>query len=398
MAKVLVYQMYPLAWPNLSSMTKHLHRIAKLGVDYVWLNPIYPSPRFDHGYDISDHMAVDPRIGSAWNLDYFVDTAHNLGIKVIVDLVLNHTSTQHPWFRTHPEFYCWSSWSQGGWTNLFNHGSAWRYRSANGRYYLHLFHPEEADLNWFPDGQLSKPLLKRFRKIINYWLSEHDIDGFRLDFPQALNKNLDLERCDLDSLLYGDRAVEVIQALFPKDTKKPFLMMECFDPSFGDIVRQYIKSTPVDYVVNTAIKTSVDFGLDVFLGNAAKSELQHGLMLETESHDSPRFPSVSGLPPETALWCLFNSRAQAIRLYQGQEMGLKNPSHKELSDNQLLELDAITKMRFDVGEDLSLLRLRSRANARVPLNLSVYDRQMNSPSSYFNYTRELIARWRAIRV
>ena len=141
MAKILVYQLYPVAWKTgLKGMIEMIPRIARLGVDYIWFSPLYLSPRHDQGYDIADYKVIDPRFGTIEEFDIFVEIAHRFGVGVLMDLVLNHTSTEHRWFKESPEYYCWSKEPPMAWENLFDKGSAWEYDENRGYYYLHLFH------------------------------------------------------------------------------------------------------------------------------------------------------------------------------------------------------------------------------------------------------------------
>ncbi|MBR3172552.1 hypothetical protein IKF21_01375 [Candidatus Saccharibacteria bacterium] len=404
MAKTLVYQLYPLAWPDgLEGMTQHLSRVADLGVDYVWLSPIYPSPLDDGGYDIANYKDIDRRYGRFRDFDRFVDTAHRYGIGVLMDLVLNHTSTCHKWFKNHPEFYCWSKTDRPGWKNLFNGGSAWNYLDKEDLYYLHLFHPFQADLNWFPEGQLNGALVEKFQSIVDFWVQRHQVDGFRLDVPQSINKNFESETLEFSDLLYGHQAVEVLNAVFAGGDL-PFLMMECFDPTFGEITDYYAENTSVDYILNVLIKEEIAQGELRFIGLIDRQARNSHFMLDLESHDSPRFPSRNIVvknnepprkgTPADAIWYLFNSGAEGICLYQGQELGLDNPTKKKLSNDDLLKLDAQTSMRYIKGEDLDALRPTSRANARIPLPLHEYVKQQANPSSYYNLTKDWIMRWR----
>lgn len=380
MAKTLVYQMWPRSWNNLEEMMAHLPRIKALGADYVWLSPLYPSPGCDHGYDIADYMAIDTQFGTMGDFDNFVETAHRLDLKVMMDLVLNHTSTKHQWFKSHPEYYCWDDTDRPGWKNLFDGGSAWALDAKRGRYYLHLFHEEQADLNWFPNGKINRALVKEFREIVKFWLKEHAVDGFRLDVPQCINKKLTKSRLDFSDLLMGDQSIDVINALFsgcraPKTLSggRPFLIMECFDPTYGDIIDQYAYQTRVDFFLNVTLKSAIDEGRDVFNAALDRSVASPYFMLDLESHDAPRFTSRSGLSATEIAEIMFESRADAICLYQGQELGLLNPSSSQLSDEDLCALDMQTAMRHARGESLDSLRPLSRANARVHLPLKVYD-------------------------
>lgn len=378
MGKVLVYQMWPIAYNSIEKMTKQLKYAKDLCADYVWLSPIYPSPKFDHGYDISDYMGVDVRFGTMQDFDTFVATAHGLGIKVLMDLVLNHTSTHHRWFRKHPDYYCWEKSIRKGWKNLFDGGLAWEPDPKMGACYLHLFHKEQADLNWFPRDRLNRSLVHEFRNIVQFWL-KHQVDGFRLDVPQSINKDFSSDRLEFSDLLFGNKAIKVINAIFsgfpkPKtyDGKRPFLIMECFDPTYGEIIGKYVRKTPVDFVMNMMLKSEIDQGLENFKEKLALSTKNPHFMLDLESHDAPRFTSRSRLPVARIAKIMFESGAKGICVYQGQELGLTNPSKARLPDDLLLKLDAETAMRHSAGVPLDQLRPLSRANARIPLPMEKY--------------------------
>lgn len=388
----IVYEIYPPSWQSISAMTRHLFIPSLLGADYVWFAPLYPSPQQDHGYDISDHMAIDPRFGSLRDFEFMVEIIHNYGMSVIMDLVLNHTSTAHRWFKTRPDFYCWSKQIRPGWKNLFSNGSAWSYDMDRQQFYLRLFQETQADLNWFPDGHINQELVEEFRRFVRFWRNL-GVDGFRLDVPQSINKNFESETLEFSDLLIGDKAKKVLNAVFSDKQDDLFLMMELFDPTFGDITRDYTDNTPVDFVLNVLVKDEISKGTAA-LQQAIKSSVENPhFMLDLESHDSPRFPS-RGVTPEQELELLFSSGANGICIYQGQELGLTNPTPRELPDCQLLALDAQTSMRHHRGESLRNLRPLSRANARVPLSMDECMRQLTMPESYFNLTRGWIRRWK----
>lgn len=389
-------------------MTSYLDISKELGADYVWVAPLYHSQFKDGGYDISNHYAIDPIFGSMNDFDHFVETAHAKGIKVLMDMVLNHTSTAHDWFRYHPEYYCWSDTGRPGWRNLFDGGPAWSYDLWRQGYYLHLFHQSQADLNWFPGGELNQELIQQFRTIVGFWLTTHHVDGFRLDVPQAINKDFDSDTLELQDLIYGDqigaeRAMAVLNAVFggpdaPKthDGHKPFLVMECFDPSNKDLIMDYVQYTPVDYCLNALFKDATKAGRTALWSDIAEHSDVPGFMLDLESHDAPRVSSRLGDDslPQMTIRRMFESGATAICLYQGQELGLRNPSQDELPDDLMARLDAVTDMRHAAGEDYDDLRPDSRANARVALPLEEYERQRRQPNSCFNCTKEAIRRWK----
>ena len=414
MAKVLVYQLYPIAWEHeggLRAMTQHLEVISYLGADYVWLSPLYPSPRCDHGYDLADYTAIDPRFGTMEDFDEFVRVAHGLGIGVLMDLVLNHTSTEHPWFSKNPNYYCLTdseTKSKYHWQNLFDDSEdVWELNRnltevPQGYYYLHLFHKNQADLNWFPwrdNHQLryepNPNLVKEFRKIVEFWTDEHKVDGFRLDAPQALNKDLEKFNMEFSDLIFGSRAAEVINAIFP-DEDSPLLIIECFDPSYGGLTKFYSENTHVDFVMNVLVKDVFAEGQEELEKVIDASCSNANFMLDLESHDSPRFTS-RGMTPEGAIWTLFCSDAEGVCLYQGQELGLDNPTKRELPDEKMLELDARTAMQAAKGQSLDKLRPYSRANARIPLPLEKYQLQPSSQNYYLELTKTWIKRWKSKR-
>lgn len=394
MAKELFYQLYPIAWSNLKEMTSHLDRLHDLGVDYVWVSPLYSSPWYDHGYDVEDYCSIDLRFGTMKDFDNFVEKAHKLGIKVLMDLILNHTSVYHPWFRKHSDYYCWDTSKRLGWHNLFDNGPAWQFDSERGKYYLHLFHRNQADLNWFHGREVNVDLVREFRGIVRFWTEKHLVDGFRLDFPQALNKNFGRLSTGLDDLLTGEKAITIINAIFPPGNTDLTLIMECYDPTYGEIARKYTMKTCVSYVMNMLLKDSVKKGIPTFEKKLRISCQDLHYLLETESHDSPRFCSIANLSPDEVLKEMFGSKAQAICLYQGQELGLKNPTIEQLPDEDLLRLDAVTLSKFSRGENLSNLRRNSRANARIRLPLYEYDKQISKPDSCYNSTKKWIKKWK----
>jgi glycosidase len=393
MAKILVYQMWPISWEHgLTDMTKHLDRVKDLGFTHVWVSPLYPSPRADHGYDISDYRAIDPRIGTMRQFDEFVKRAHELDLKVLMDMVLNHTSTEHKWFKTHPEYYIWKKEPVDNWVSLFG-GSAWELDEERGEYYCHLFDKAQADLNWFPNenSAINEDLVYEFRQIVKFWMENHGVDGFRLDVPQSINKDF-ANAMSLEKMLTGEQAMTVIKRVFDKLPKKPFLMMECLDPTFGAIVEQYVAKTPVDYCLNIMLKEERDKSSNDFNSAFNKSVAGPALMLDLESHDSPRFTSRSGMTGKEIARLMFTSKAKAICIYQGQELGLKNP--RDLTRDRMIALDAQSKIKLESGVPEEEVRKTSRANARVPLPLEEYDMQNRNKESTLNVYKDYISSWK----
>jgi len=183
---------------DLPGITSRLEYIKRLGVDAIWLTPFYPSPQKDHGYDISDYFDVNPEYGTLKDFDKLVTRAHDLRLKVLVDLVPNHTSDQHPWFQAalsgpddpHRTWYYFADGKPDGsppnnWESAFS-GPAWTKDSRSGQWFMHLFAPEQPDLNWW-----NPKVPAEFEKIVKFWL-DRGADGYRIDVASALFKRKDL--------------------------------------------------------------------------------------------------------------------------------------------------------------------------------------------------------------
>lgn len=209
----VVYQIYPRSFcdrsgdgvGDLAGILEHLDHLVWLGVDALWLSPVYPSPMADFGYDITDYCDVDPLFGSLSDMDALISAAHDAGLSVVLDWVPNHTSDRHPWFvssrssRSSPrrDWYIWRDPSPSGgppnnWRAAFAGVSgtefppAWTYDQASGQWYLHLFLSEQPDLNW------SNPAVQSaMTATLRFWL-ERGVDGFRMDVIHAIAKDPDL--------------------------------------------------------------------------------------------------------------------------------------------------------------------------------------------------------------
>lgn len=198
-----LYQVYPRSFldsnddgvGDLPGLLERLDYLHWLGVDALWLNPIYPSPMRDFGYDVADYTSVDPIFGTMADFDRLVAEVHRLGMKLILDYVPNHTSTEHAWFRQsrsatdnpYRDWYLWRAPAPGGgppnnWLGAFG-GSAWQWDETTGEYYFHSYLTEQADLNWRnPDVR------EAMLDVLRFWL-DRDVDGFRVDGISRLIKD-----------------------------------------------------------------------------------------------------------------------------------------------------------------------------------------------------------------
>ncbi len=193
----VIYQIYPRSFQDsnkdgvgdLGGIISRLDYISSLGVDAIWLSPIYKSPMRDFGYDVQDYRSIDPVFGTMDDFKQLVSKAHKLGIKVMLDMVLNHTSDLHNWFQRselregeYTDFYIWKDSIPNNWKACFG-GSAWTYDEKRGQYYLHSFLPQQPDLNWH-DESCRKAIFDEVR----FYL-EMGVDGFRLDVINSIGKD-----------------------------------------------------------------------------------------------------------------------------------------------------------------------------------------------------------------
>lgn len=207
--EAIVYQVYPRSFKDgngdgigdLRGIIEKLDYIQSLGVDAVWLNPIYKSPNDDGGYDISDYYSIQPEFGTMQDFDELLKGLHQRKLKLIMDLVLNHSSDEHPWFQEsrkskdnpYRNYYFWKPGKLGSppnnWPSFFG-GSAWQWDDLTGEYYLHLFSRKQPDLNW------ENPVLREeINKLMKFWLDK-GVDGLRLDVISAISKRTDFPDTD----------------------------------------------------------------------------------------------------------------------------------------------------------------------------------------------------------
>ena len=212
-----MYQIYPRSFcdsngdgiGDLNGITGKLPYLKELGIDVIWLSPVYQSPNDDNGYDISDYRAIMREFGTMEDYDRMLARAHELGIKIMMDLVVNHTSDEHAWFvesRTsednpYRDYYIWREGKDGeepnNWGSCFG-GSAWKYDGATDMYYLHLFSQKQPDLNW------SNPEVRREVFDMMNWWCEKGIDGFRMDVISMISKMPGLPDGQVGKSGYGD--------------------------------------------------------------------------------------------------------------------------------------------------------------------------------------------------
>jgi alpha-glucosidase len=186
----VIYQIYPRSFQDsdgdgigdLPGIEQRLDHLAWLGVEALWLSPIYPSPMHDMGYDVADYKGVDPVFGTLDDFDRLVAAARERGLRVLLDLVPCHTSIEHPWFREHPDWYIWRD-EPNNWLSAFG-GSAWS--RLNGRWYLHSFYPEQPDLDW-----RNPEVIAAMQDVLAFWVDRGGA-GYRVDAIDRLLKDPEL--------------------------------------------------------------------------------------------------------------------------------------------------------------------------------------------------------------
>jgi alpha-glucosidase len=335
----VVYQIYPRSFQDtdgdgvgdLRGITRRLEHLVWLRVDAFWLSPIYPSPLADFGYDVSDHTAVDPQLGSFDDFGELVSEAHDRGLRVLLDLIPCHTSIEHPWFRENPDWYIWSpvDGPPNNWVSAFG-GPAWSRDEETGRWYLHSFYPEQPDLDW-----RNPAVVRAFQEIVRFWL-DRGVDGFRLDAIDKLIKDdqlrddppatgdfplpLSPEAARLERVYSGHRP-ETIGALQSiRDAAGDTLLVgEVFQPT-----REY---PPYLRVLDLVFAFEFLFSpwdadqLRAAIGPAAELERIAWVM---SNHDFDRLATRVGRENVRSAAKLLLTLPGAAFIYQGDEIGLEN--------------------------------------------------------------------------
>jgi len=405
----VVYQIYPRSFQDsngdglgdIPGITSRLDELARLGVTALWLSPVYCSPDADNGYDISDYRGIDPRYGTMDDFDELVRQAKARGIRIIMDLVVNHTSDEHAWFQAsrrrqepYTDYYIWRPGKPDGsppnnWTGFFQ-GSVWEWDDARGEYYLHLFDKKQPDLNWD-----NPAVLADIEDVLRFWL-DRGVAGFRCDVITCLvktslddGKGLPIVR-GLEHYKTQPGLHTILQTL-RRDVLDPydaFTVGEAAmvgldegraltDPDRGELdLIFYFDHLEIDRLVSK-------YGPKKFRASELLRRLttwQQGLHWNAnylENHDQPRIVSHYG--DDDRFWAqsakLFAVLLLTLRgtpfIYQGQEIGMTNfdfTSMDQLDDVESHNVDALMKkLRFPDGVRWRWVSASSRDNARTPM-------------------------------
>lgn len=460
----VAYQIYPKSFKDsngdgvgdLNGITEKLDYLQDLGIDILWLSPIYKSPFIDQGYDISDYYAIDPLFGTMEDMEELIAEGKKRGIFIIMDLVVNHCSSHHEWFQkalADPDgpyadyfYFIESDKEPNNWESYFG-GSVWEPVPGTNKYYLHSFHKDQPDLNW------QNPVLREeIYKMINWWLDK-GIAGFRIDAIINIKKDLEWRSLPSDR---ENGLVPVPESLVNAQSIEPFLQ-ELNERTFAKYnaftVGEVFNETDEElhfFIGKDGVFSSIFDFKQTMLGQEGKGWFDHALptadelkesifkaheradsigVLSTiiENHDEPRGVShyiAEGPVNDTSKKAL--GTIQVLRkgipfIYQGQEIGMENQVFESVEDFD----DIATINGYHVAKEaglteeeaLAAIAKYSRDNARTPMQWSAepglgfsdgsawlispkpdvainVEDQEKDPNSILNYYRQLTALYR----
>jgi len=393
--QAVVYQIYPLSFKDsnddgigdINGITSKLSYIKSLGVDVIWLSPVYQSPMKDNGYDISDYKKINPIFGNMNDLKNLIKNTHAKGMKIIMDLVINHTSDQHSWFKksqqndlAYRDYYIWRD-EPTDVSSIFG-GSAWTYCEKRKQYYFHLFAKEQPDLNWH-----NPKLRNELYQMINEWLSL-GIDGFRLDVIDLIGKDVDDKKfangpylkkylkelytacfAGKDIMTVGEMpGISIERASELTNEHEPYLNMAF---QFSHISLDEIKGQG-----KWALKDLDLIELKQTFNHVQQTFYKKGWnALFLSNHDQPRvlfrygskkYPQASAKMLATMIYGMQGTPF----IYQGEEIGMTGIAFKDINNYQDIETkqiyDILIKKGFKHQDIMRSIHKKSRDNSRTP--------------------------------
>ena len=442
----IVYQIYPRSFfdsnqdgiGDIKGIITKLDYLKTLGVDIIWLSPVYQSPNDDNGYDISDYYQIQPEFGTMDDMDLLIQTAKEKGLKIIMDLVINHTSDEHQWFinsqdpqSPYRDYYIWQP-KPNNWTSFFG-GPAWS--ELNKAYYLHLFSKKQPDLNW----QHPK-IIEEIKDVMHFWLKK-GISGFRCDVINIIYKSSlkngknrfvltgkehyhsqpgmhDILKTLHKDVLSQYEAVTVGETVMVSTKQANDLILpehQELDMVFG------FEHMEVDQINNKWFKTK--FNPTKWMKVVAKWQQEvYWNANYLENHDQPRSVSRFGNDQKfhgqsaKMLATILMTLKGTPFIFEGQEIGMTNYDFKSMDDfrdNETFKIDLIAKkLLFPKRLRFKMLKKTSRDNARTPMQwtkaggftegvpwiamnentqtINVSD-ALNDPKSIYHYYKALIA-------
>ncbi|MGG3573908.1 alpha-glucosidase [Bacillus gobiensis] len=417
--EAVVYQIYPRSFKDsngdgigdIQGIISKLDYLKLLGIDVIWLSPVYDSPNDDNGYDIRNYTEIMQEFGSMEDIDELIAEAHRKGIKIVMDLVVNHTSDEHEWFleskssKDNPkrDFYIWREGNgdetPNNWESMFR-GSAWEYNEPTEDYYLHLFSKKQPDLNW------ENPALRQEVYKMMTWWAEKGIDGFRMDVINFISKHPDLPDGEKSHgkefgngapfFMNGPKIHDYLQEM-NKEVLSRYDLMTVGEMPGVDVeeARKYTDSSrnEVNMVFqfeHMGVGDGVEEGKwsnNAWELNELKeilSRWQNGLettgwnSLYWNNHDQPRVVSRFGndgqyrVESAKMLATLLHMMKGTPYIYQGEELGMTNSEFTSVHDFNDIEsinsyYDLKNRAKWDEEKIMNALKARSRDNARTPV-------------------------------
>lgn len=403
----VVYQIYPKSYKDttgngigdLQGIIEKIPYLAKLGVDMIWLNPFYPSPQHDNGYDISDYTAVNPLFGSMDDFEEMIQVGKEYGIEFMLDMVLNHCSTEHEWFQKalagdnyYQDFFFLRD-EPTDWLSKFG-GSAWAPFGDTGKYYLHLYDVTQADLNWH-----NPHVREELFKVVHFWLDK-GVKGFRFDVINVIGKDEILENCPENDgkPAYTDRPIvhEYLHMLNEESFGTDEAIMTVGEMSATNIENCILYTAPERHELSMAfnfhhLKVDYENGQKWTLKNFDFEELKRLFhtwgkemsdhngwsALFWNNHDQPRalnrFVDVKNFRNEgaTMLAASIHLSRGTPYIYMGEEIGMIDPDYDSMEDYADVESFNAYQMLLNAGktpeEAFKIIQVKSRDNSRTPM-------------------------------
>lgn len=409
--EAVCYQVYPRSFKDsngdgigdINGITEKLDYLKDLGIDVIWISPIYDSPNDDNGYDISDYQNIMSDFGTMEDFDRLLIETHNRDMKLIMDLVVNHTSDEHPWFieskssvdSEYRDWYIWQDGKEGkepnNWASIFE-GSAWELDPVSNQYYFHTFSRKQPDLNW--DNQKMR---QSIYNMINWWLDK-GIDGFRVDAISHIKKSFDKGDIDNpDNLDYvpsftrhmNQPGIQEYLEEVKQETFSKYDIMTVgeangvtIEDSYEWVGEEVGKFNMVFQFEHLKLWEIHDKRLNILKYKNVLNDWQVGLhnkgwnALFIENHDRPRIPSTWGsenyrYESATAHGAVYFLQQGTPFIYQGQEIGMTNFPFKDISEFDDVHAKNIYNVELANGRNaddiIADLQSNSRDNSRTPM-------------------------------
>lgn len=410
--KSVVYQIYPKSFKDsngdglgdLRGVIEKLDYLKTLGVDYIWMTPFYVSPQKDNGYDIADYYKIDPRYGTMEDFEELVKEAKSRNIDIMLDMVFNHTSTEHEWFKRalkgeekYKNYYIFKEGKKGepptNWISKFG-GNAWEYVEELEEYYLHLFDVSQADLNWD-----NKELREEIYKVVNFWIDK-GVKGFRLDVINLISKpekfENDYEGDGRRFYTDGHRIHEYLKELNERTFGKDVEIVTVGEMSSTTIENCIKYSNPKEKELSMVFNfhhlkvdykdgqkwSLMDFDfieLKKLFNNWQRGMIKGGGWNAVFwcNHDQPRvnsrFGDVNKYFNESSkmLATSIHMMSGTPYVYQGEEIGMTNPDFESIEEYRDVEsinyFNILKEEGIDEKEIMEILKSKSRDNSRTPV-------------------------------